>query len=182
MPQCQEKDSRTRSERRCTCRMWDRQERPSRSPQSASRSPRAAPWRVHATWSRTTFLATSASPSQPECVSLSCPGRSPLPAPSGLCRAHRSLLSVLVSGAQSRACQGLSVSCRAAPFTVAGASRAFSQGALPPLGAPRRPPLHGPTSRAPARGAPGMLWGSGFWLDARCDPGRTSGLRTNRYA
>ena len=157
MPRCQEKGRCTRSERRCICRMWDRQERPSRSPRSASRSPRAAPWRAHATSSRTTFLATSASPSQTEYVSLRGTGRPPLPVLGGLCPARRCLLSVLVSGVQSRACPGLSVSWRTAPFTVAGASRASSQGALPPLGAPPRPPLHGPASRALARGAPGTL-------------------------
>lgn len=114
-------------------------------------------------------------------MSLRRTGRPLLPVLGSLGRARRSLRSVLVAGAQSRARPGLSVSWRAARFTVAGASRASSQGALPPLGAPRRPPLHGPASPAPAGGAPGTLCGAGSLLDARWDPGRTSGPGSGAY-
>lgn len=108
-------------------------------------------------------------------------GRPPLPPLGGLRRAARSLAPVPVAGAQSRACPGLSVSWRAARFTVAGASLVASQGALPPLGAPPRPPLHGPAHRAPARGAAGTPWDAGSLLDAHWDPGRTSGPGSGAY-
>lgn len=115
-------------------------------------------------------------------MSPRCAGRPPLALLGGLCCARLSLAPVPVAGAQSRACPGLSVSWRAARFTVAGASPAASQGALPPLGAPPRPPLHGPARRAPAGGAAGTPRDAGSLLDAHWDPGRTSGLRTNRHA
>lgn len=112
----------------------------------------------------------------------------PWAAPAGLsCRcwavfaALAALYSVLVAGAQSRACPGLIVSWWAAPFTAAGAFWAVSQGALPPLGAPPRPPLHGPARWAPARGVPGTLWGAGFLLEALWDSGHTSGPGSGAY-
>lgn len=64
---------------------------------------------------------------------------------------------------------------------MAGASPAASQGALPPLGAPLRPPLHGPERRAPAGGAAGTLSDADSLPHARWDPGRTSRLGTNRH-
>lgn len=114
-------------------------------------------------------------------MSLGCTTRPLLPVLGSLGRARSSLCSVLVSGAQSRACPGLIVSWWAAPFTVAGASWVASQGTLPPLGAPPRPPLHGPARWAPARGAPGTLWGAGSLLDAHWDSGHTSGLRIDTH-
>lgn len=114
-------------------------------------------------------------------MSLGCTPRPLLPVLGSLGRARSSLYSVLVSGAQSRACPGLIVSWWAAPFTVAGASWAASQGALPLLGAPPRPPLHGPARWAPARGAPGTLWSAGSLLDAHWESGHTSGPGSGAY-
>lgn len=95
----------------------------------------------------------NASPRQT--VRVSAPHRpaGSVPVPGSLGRARSSLLGG-GGGPSERSVPGLSVSWRAAPLTVAGASPAASQRALPPLGAPPLPPQHGPHAGQPPAALP----------------------------